>query len=106
MRGSETGEFLADILAKMGLSFREANEFIIYWLPKMQGNLYNIITFQGERYAESAKLEIEPRPDSILRVFMAWKANDSFVDVSAPDIKPFERKGFTVVEWGGTEVGR
>ena len=104
VRGNETGAFLADVLAKMGLSFREANEFIIYWLPRMQENPYNIIAFQGVRYTESAKLEIEPKPDSILRVFMAWKASDIPVDIPAPEIKPFERKGFSVVEWGGTEA--
>ena len=104
VRGSKTSEFLADILAKMGLTFREANEFIIYWLPRMQENSYNVIAFQGERYVESAKLEIEPQPDSVLRVFMAWKASDCPVDIPAPDIKPFERKGFTVIEWGGTEI--
>ena len=106
VRGRETGAFLADILAKMGLSFREANEFIIYWLPRMQENPYNVIAFQGESYERSAKLEIEPQPDSILRVFMAWKASDRPVDIPAPDIKTFERNGFTVVEWGGTEVGK
>ena len=104
VKGEGTAAFLADVLAKMGLSFREANEFIIYWLPRMQVNPYNVIAFQGERYAESAKLEIEPKPDSILRVFMAWKASDQPVDIPAPDVKPFKRKGFTVVEWGGTEV--
>ena len=106
VKGEDTAAFLADVLAKMGLSFREANEFIIYWLPRMQVNPYNVIAFQGERYAESAKLEIEPKPDSILRVFMAWKASDQPVDIPAPEIKSFERKGFTVVEWGGTEVGK
>ena len=106
VRGSETSEFLADILAKMGLSFREANEFIIYWLPRMQDNPYNVIAFQNEIYTQSAKLEIEPKPDSVLRVFMAWKASDCLVDIPAPDIKPFERSGFSVVEWGGTEVGK
>ena len=104
VKGSETGAFLADVLAKMGLSFREANEFIIYWLPRMQENPYNVIAFQGEKYERSAKLEIEPKPDSVLRVFMAWKASESCVDIPAPEIRPFERKGFTVVEWGGSEV--
>ena len=104
VKGADTAAFLADVLAKIGLSFREANEFIIYWLPRMQENPYNVIAFLGENYTHSAKLEIKPRPDSILRVFMAWKASDCPVDISAPDITPFERKGFTVVEWGGTEV--
>ena len=104
VKGADTADFLAEVLAKIGLSFREANEFIIYWLLHMQDNPYNVIAFQRERYAESARLEIKPQPDSILRVFMAWKASDSPVDIAAPDITPFERKGFTVVEWGGTEV--
>ncbi len=106
VKGADTADFLAEVLAKIGLSFREANEFIIYWLPCMQDNPYNVIAFQNEIYTLSAKLEIEPQPDSILRVFMAWKASDHLVDIPAPEIKPFERKGFTVVEWGGTEVGK
>ena len=106
VKGADTAAFLTEVLAKMGLSFREANEFIIYWLPRMQENPYNVIAFQGESYERSAKLEIEPQPDSILRVFMAWKASDRPVDIPAPDIKTFERNGFTVVEWGGTEVGK
>ena len=106
VKGSETASFLADVLAKMGLSFREANEFIIYWLPLMQNNPYNIIAFQGETYTKDAKLEIEPKPDSMLRIFMAWRASDQPINIPEPDIKPFERKGFTVVEWGGTEINK
>ena len=106
VKGSETASFLADVLAKMGLSFREANEFIIYWLPRMQNNPYNVIAFQGETYTKDAKLEIEPKPDSMLRIFMAWCASDQPINIPEPDIKPFERKGFTVVEWGGTEINK
>ena len=106
VKGCETAEFLSVQLLKMGLSFREANEFIIYWLPRMQNNPYNVIAFLGEEYARSVQLEIEPAPDSVLRVFMTWKASDGPVDIPAPTIEPFERRGFTVVEWGGTEIGR
>ena len=105
VRGSETATFLSDVLLRMGLSFREANEFIIYWLPQMQDNPYNVISFQGENYTKAAKLQIEPQPDSVLRVFMAWRPSSHSVAIPAPDIKPFERRGFTVVEWGGTKVG-
>ena len=52
---------------------REYNEFIVYWLPKMQDNPYNLISFQSECYTDTAKLDIDPTPDSVLRVFMAWK---------------------------------
>ena len=102
--GKDTAEFLETKLAELGLSRREANEFIVYWLPRMQDNTYNLITFQKERYTDSAKLEIVPEPDSVLRVFMAFKALDEEIEIEEPVIEPFERNGFTVVEWGGAEV--
>ncbi len=105
VKGEATAKFLREILQAMGLTPKEYNEFIVYWLPKMQDNPYNLITFQTEAYTEGAKLEIEPEPDSMLRVFMAYKALSEPVSVEEPDaVTPFERKGFTVVEWGGAEV--
>ncbi|MGB4609237.1 MAG: hypothetical protein WBH77_01275 [Saccharofermentanales bacterium] len=70
----------------------------------MQNNPYNLITFQGENYTENTKLEISPEPDSILRVFMAYKPLNQAISVEEQFLEPFERKGFTVVEWGGTVV--
>ena len=103
--GEDTAEFLEAKLAELGLNRDEANEFIVYWLPKMQGNPYNLISFQHELYANAAKLTITPEPDSVLRVFMAYKALDEKIEPEEPTmIEPFERKGFTVVEWGGAEI--
>lgn len=62
--------FLEDALAQLGLTRTEANEFIIYWLPRMQENAYNLIAFQHEAYTESARLTITPEPDTLIRVFM------------------------------------
>ena len=36
--GEDTAEFLEDALEKLGLTRREANEFIVYWLPRMEQN--------------------------------------------------------------------
>lgn len=104
VKGKDTAAFLQDKLSEMGLTPKEYNEFIVYWLPKMQDNSYNLITFQGKSYTDSAKLKVEPKPDSVLRVFMAYKKLNKPVEVEEPDIKRFYRRGFTVVEWGGTEV--
>lgn len=104
VKGSETAEFLEEKLAGMGLNAKEANEFIVYWLPRMQENKYNLITFQTEAYTDVAKLHITPEPDSMLRVFMAYKELEEPIEIEEPAIAPFERKGFTVVEWGGAEV--
>ena len=102
--GSDTAAFLEDALDRLGLTRREANEFLVYWLPRMHDNPYNLIAFQQEAYTESAKLTVSPRPDSVLRVFMAWKPLARPVDVPAQILPGFERRGFTLVEWGGAEV--
>jgi len=102
--GSETEAFLEKSLAALGLTPREANEFIIYWLPQMEHNAYNLISFQSDAYIENAKLEITPAPDSVLRVFMTWQALDAPVEIPPQELPTFERTGFTVVEWGGAEL--
>ncbi|MCL2281608.1 MAG: hypothetical protein FWC25_02990, partial [Dehalococcoidia bacterium] len=71
------------------------------WLPQMQNNAYNLITFQDKAYTDTAELIITPSPDSVLRVFMAVKPLDKPVEVEEQTMNPFTRTGFTVVEWGG-----
>ena len=102
--GEETEAFLEESLETLGLTEKEANEFIIYWLPRMEKNAYNLISFQKEVYEKSAKLQITPEPDSVLRVFMAWQALEEPVEVEEQKLETFEREGFSVVEWGGAEV--
>ena len=104
VKGEDTATFLQEKLAYLGLTPKEYNEFIVYWLPQMQNNKYNLITFQGETYTDSAVLEITPKPDSVLRVFMAYKPFDEYIEIEEQQLSQFERKGFTVIEWGGTCV--
>ena len=104
VKGEDTADFLQQKLSEMGLTPREYNEFIVYWLPKMQNNKYNLISFQFEKYTDNVKLNIEPKPESMLRVFMAYKAIDEDIKIEPQSFDNFERKGFTVVEWGGVEV--
>ena len=104
VKGEDTVAFLENVLAKIGLTEREANEFIIYWLPQMERNAYNLISFQADAYTDSAELEITPAPDSLLRVFMAWKPLDTAVEIEPQEFAGFERSGYTVVEWGGAKV--
>ena len=104
VKGEDTAAFLEWALTEQGLTPREANEFIIYWLPRMEQNPYNVISFQTESYTEGAVLEIDPNPDSLLRVFMAYYPTDEAVEIPSQEFTPFERVGFTVVEWGGCEL--
>ncbi len=102
----DTKRFLREKLSALGLTPREYNEFIVYWFPRMQKNAYNFVRFAGKTYTSSAPLEISPRPDSLLRVFMTYRAlqNPKSIDAKPQKLPHFRRKGFTVIEWGGTEL--
>ena len=102
--GADTEAFLEDTLKTLGLTDKEANEFIIYWLPRMEGNAYNLISFQQEVYTDNAVLTVEPAPDTMLRVFMAYKPLEYPVRVLLQKLENTERTGFTLVEWGGAEI--
>ena len=104
VKGEDTAAFLEDALVKLGLNRKEANEFIVYWLPLMEHNPYNIISFQTDIYTDTAQLQIDPAPDTLIRVFMVWQAADTFTQLPEQELSAPERTGFTVVEWGGAEV--
>lgn len=104
VKGEDTLEFLEEKLEFLGLNDREISEFITYWVPLMQDNEYNLITFQDELYTNNFALNVYPKPDSTLRVFMVYKALDEPINIQEPILKSFDRTGFTVIEWGGAEV--
>lgn len=110
VKGKDTAAFLQKTLAKIGLKPKEYNEFIVYWLPRMQNNEYNLISFQTKTYTDNVQLKISPKPDAVLRVNMAYKpltakqAKKRKASLKPQTFPKFERKGFTVVEWGGEEV--
>jgi len=106
VKGEDTAGFLQEKLILMGLTPREYNEFIVYWLPQMQNNAYNLISFQGKVYTDSARLTIVPEPDAILRVFMVFKPLDKPVEIEEQVLYPFARKGFMVMEWGGAKCDK
>ena len=104
VKGSETAQFLQATLKKLGLTPREYNEFIVYWLPKMQNNQYNFIHFAGKEYTDVARLTVIPQPDSMLRVFMMYKPLQKPISVKEQALPSFNRHGFAVIEWGGCEI--
>ncbi|MDD3284423.1 MAG: hypothetical protein PHZ07_02410 [Patescibacteria group bacterium] len=95
-------QFLKDKLSQFGLIEKEYNEFIEFWLPKMEEKNYYFITFvPQEQFDKLAPLSIEPKPDTIIRVFMDFEGLDNYVNIAPQTIKNTVRRGFTVVEWGG-----
>lgn len=105
VKGEDTIEFLEEKLKILGLNETEAQEFIIYWLPKMQNNEYNYIRFATiQEINEYMPLELSVEPDTLIRVLMQYKALNEYIEIKEQELIKQERNGFTVVEWGGTEI--
>lgn len=102
--GNKTIEFLEEKLAELGLNRREANEFIMFWLPQMENNPFNLIHFSTDAYEELAELNVSPAPETVIRVMMIIKPLQREIDFPLQDISSLKmvRKGYCVVEWGGS----
>lgn len=101
--GEQTVTFLENSLEILGLNYKEANEFIMFWLPQLENNPYNFIHFSTDEYEESAKLEIKPKPETLIRIMMVVVPLSEPIEFEIQDILKLQkkRKGYTVVEWGG-----
>lgn len=93
--------FFEEKLTIMGLNDREREDFITFWAPKMVGQEYNLIRFPNKEYSKFHPMEITPKPDSLLRVFMVYKPISGDYKIKKQQLSTFERSGLTVVEWGG-----
>lgn len=104
--GKKSAEFLETSLEILGLNRREANEFIVYWLPKLENNPYNLIHFSSTQYEEMAALTVTPQPETVIRVMMVYQPLQEPMDIPQQNLFDLrkERKGFTLVEWGGTKI--
>ena len=103
--GKDTAKFLEEKLRILGLTDREANEFIIYWLPQMEHNKYNYVYFETKKEIDNEMpLMVSPTPNSVIRVMMDIKPLDKKISLKEQKLTSPIRTGFTVVEWGGTII--
>ncbi|MBR4959351.1 MAG: hypothetical protein IKY52_00465 [Clostridia bacterium] len=74
----------------------------MYWLPVLEKNAYSLVYFEltGSREAYN-RLQIDPMPDSLLRIAVHIKAVDAPMQVEEQILPRWERTGFAAVEWGG-----
>lgn len=108
VKGTDAAKFLEEKLEILGLNYKEKEEFIVYWLPKLESHNYNYIYFATEDEIEQEMpLELSVEPDTIIRVRMIFEGLDEYKEVEEQVLVPApERNGFTVVEWGGTDLAR
>lgn len=104
---NELDKFLLEKLSYIGLNNTEINDFIVYWLPQMEKNEYNLVHFFiNDNIDNSAFLNVNPKPDTEIRIFMEFKAVDKSFQIKEQILPKIERKGFTLVEWGGGIIGK
>lgn len=103
VKWEDTIPFLEEKLALLWLNEREAEEFIVYRLPQMENNKYNLIRFETKQEQdENMPLNITPTPDTVIRVMMDWKAIEELIDIPEQELVTPKRNWFTVVEWWGS----
>ena len=101
----DIANFLEEKLEVLGLNYKEKEEFIVYWLPKLEQHDYVYIRFaSSEEIEKNMGLAIEPKPDTLIRVLMTWKGLDKKIEVKEQKLNSVSRTGYTIVEWGGTEI--
>ena len=105
IKGEDSSEILEEKLKILGLNDVEINNFIAFWVPRMERNKYNFIRFTEEEYIEeNMPLEITPKPDKLIRIIMELKELDEPIDVEEQKLSVIKRDGYTVIECGGIEV--
>ena len=58
--------------------------------------------FQTQAFFEHIPMNVTPKPDTLIRIFLSIKKIDSPIEIKEQKLEHIERKGFTVVEWGGS----
>ncbi len=101
---TELVAFLESQLAQRGLKDAEVTDFITYWYPIMSRNRFSLVRFATDEYTSSARLSIEPKPDTLIRLFMVFKGVGQSIDLVEPQVTTIQRTGFTAVEWGGINL--
>ena len=95
--------FLEEKLKIIGLNDKERNEFIMYWLPKLEENDKSIVHFDlTDKLQKENEMIINPKPDSILRVHINIKKVNNKTNIKEQSLPTFKRSGYTAIEWGGT----
>ena len=98
--------FFEEKLAHMGLNDKEIADFITFWAPLMMDADKHYVKFlTGEEYDNKiGSLNYSVQPDSEVRIFMVFSKLEGDIQVKPQLLPTFKREGFTVVEWGGSEV--
>lgn len=105
METKKLEEKLRPLLLQYGFNNYETSEFLEFWVPKLSEYKKPYIQFSILGFKEKQrvdKLVIDPEPDTRIEMIAYFRLLDKEVKIKPLIIpKAPERKGFTIVEWGG-----
>jgi hypothetical protein len=108
INGNDLVNYFEKTLTQLGFNAREKADFITYWCPKFVDKERILVQFYiDDACSVIGELNISPKPDNFRRVFVTFSTNFVVVTDYVPQelkIKSIERNGFTVIEWGGSEI--
>ncbi|MDX9694670.1 MAG: hypothetical protein RBT49_02665 [Bacteroidales bacterium] len=101
-KSDQLESFFRQNMSEYGFEGREIDDFIEYWIPRLDIYSFYSIYPQTERTINNViKLDFSKQPDSMLRLFYVIKGHNQKPDnIIEPTIESFERNGFAVTEWG------
>ena len=95
-------QWFENTMLEMGFNQNETDDFIEYWTDNLPlSPCYHIYPQDTEQANARIAVDIEPEPDTLKRMWFYIEKTDHCEALLEPEeIVPFERNGFTVVEWG------
>jgi hypothetical protein len=102
VKKTDLDQWFTKNLPLLGLNQKETNQFKEYWLKVLdKNNYYQIKLLDNKFLNQNVKLNIDPKPDTIIRLIFDFKPLKNQTQTTETKIITPQRKGFTMVEWGG-----
>ena len=101
---SEIEDFLNKKADEIALIKDEKKEFVRYWTHKMQEKkweYYRVYFLQNEEVDEYLPIKVEPKIKNSNRVQIIVRKGKKNLKLKPQMLIPIERKGGTLIEWGG-----
>lgn len=101
--------FLNEKADEMAMNTNEKTEFVRYWseiISNYPATDFRVYFLQNEEVDEWIKLSVSPKPDSWNRIEVVFTPIQPNTTSTPYTLKKIQRKGFTMVEWGGIIVDK
>lgn len=94
--------FFEETLQAYNLSIKEKEDFINYWIAKLNSYAYYFIYPQSNGIIDRViSLSFSEYPDELFRIYFAFEGSTENKTIDSPTIIPAKREKFHAIEWGG-----